>query len=822
MNFKKLTMIAVLAAAQTALVVPAAGAEGAGTGSIETVQNFTMNAASSADGTSGVQQDGGQAAGMASNSLSGDQKNEVAGKDQAVTEGTTNQATTNQGTTNQGTTNQGATGQSTPGTTNGTPADNSGKTEDAQTGNVQPGDAQTDPASQNGSKDASDPTGEQGDDKSTGDVNGQTGTVTDQGQSGGTPVTFSDPLQAGPDQLILMMNSNKMYQNGKLYLAGQPMAVKNGVSYVAIRAMVERAGLKLTYDNKTKETIIMKDGKELRFKTNSNVYRVDGVSTKMKGPAYQQKNVFMVPLTSITQALNIPYTVDQPNKRVILTLSSKPVAAFTVSPKDIFAGETTVTYTTQTKVADGREIVDERWEGKEDVFQEPGQHTITHYVQDSSGQWSEPYTVTVNVLKPNEPPVANFTTDKEEYKMGEKVTITDLSTDDEDAIVSREWLNGRKAFFTPGPVTIRLIVTDKHGATSEFQKTINITNETLYTEDQFNKLFTDVGDKFTFDGSQVPSWKNLQYQISSEASTLIRSNSPETVYQEGILYRETGLGATRFMIHHVNSTGKNMKLYVIATNTYTDAPAQLTFENFGMGGPNPYPTLTGKVSTERYFQTMQNQSACQVVTLAPGESKVIMPDISKIKMKQGDTISVLSDAFSDLPIQYTFIMIDENKDPLKTLPFLTNLERDVHNRGTYPDSTRLIRYDDVVGDTPSRLVLGDDNQDPNLRGLDGIYGTEASNAGNFGVLYKITLSRVAPHTLITLNPRGGLYTGVVLVNGQPVQVAKNVSVNAPHEASVLYRTGNGEENVEIWYTAASGSNLPINLLFTPLPEVKTP
>ncbi|MDR9852732.1 stalk domain-containing protein [Paenibacillus sp. VCA1] len=813
MNFKKLTMIAVLAAAQTALVVPAAGAEGAVTGTTETIQNITANT----DAASNAKQDGAaNAAGIADNSKNGEPSNNALGKDQAVT-GTTNPGTTNTGTTNAGTTNTGTTNTGTTDGNNG----NVNQNDSGKTGDVQSGDSQTDQASQDGSKNAQDPSG---DVNPTGQTSGQNG-ASDPGKDGksaGTSVTSTDPLQAGSDQLILMMNSNKMYQNGKLYLAGQPMAVKNGVSYVAIRAMVERAGLKLTYDNKTKETIIMKDGKELRFKTNSNVYRVDGVSTKMKGPAYQQNNVFMVPLTSITQALNIPYTVDQANKRVILTLSTKPVAAFTVSPSEIIAGETTVTYTTQTKVSNGLEIVDERWEGKEDVFQEAGPHTITHYVQDSSGQWSDPYTVTVNVVKPNEPPVAKFTTDKDEYKMGEKVTITDLSTDDENAIVSREWLNDRKAFFTPGPVTIRLTVTDKHGATSEFQKTINITNETLYTEDQFNKLFTDVGDKFAFDGSQVPSWKNLQYQISSEPSTLIRSNSPETVYQEGLLYRETGLGNTRFMVHHVNSTGKNMKLYVIATNTNAGTPAQLTIQDFGMGGPNLYPTLTGKVSTERYFQSMQNQTARQVINLAPGESKVIMTDISKIKMKQGDTISALADAFSDLPIQYSFIMIDESKDPLQTLPYLTNLERDVHNRGTYPDSTRLIRYDDLVGDTPSRLVLGDNSQDPNLTGLDGIYGTETSNAGNFGVLYKITVSRVAPHTLITLNPRGGLYTGVVMVNGQPVQVAKNVSVNAPHEASVLYRTGNGEENVEIWYTAAPGSNLPINLLFTPLPEVKTP
>ena len=99
------------------------------------------------------------------------------------------------------------------------------------------------------------------------------------------------------------------------------MAVKQGVSYVAIRAMVERAELKLSYDNKTKETIILKDGNELRFTTGSSNYKVNGQVRPMKGPAYQSNNVFMVPLTAITQALDIPYTVNQPEKKVILDLS---------------------------------------------------------------------------------------------------------------------------------------------------------------------------------------------------------------------------------------------------------------------------------------------------------------------------------------------------------------------------------------------------------------------------------------------------------------------------------------------------------------------
>ncbi|MFD1905444.1 copper amine oxidase N-terminal domain-containing protein [Paenibacillus rhizoplanae] len=100
-----------------------------------------------------------------------------------------------------------------------------------------------------------------------------------------------------------MMNSNKMFRNGTPYTANQPMAVKNGVSYVSIRAMVEMVGVAFTYDAKTKEVIVTKGTSIMRFKTDSKIYTVDGTKVTMKGPAYQFKGTFMIPLTSITSAL---------------------------------------------------------------------------------------------------------------------------------------------------------------------------------------------------------------------------------------------------------------------------------------------------------------------------------------------------------------------------------------------------------------------------------------------------------------------------------------------------------------------------------------
>ncbi|WMT42592.1 copper amine oxidase N-terminal domain-containing protein [Paenibacillus sp. D2_2] len=649
------------------------------------------------------------------------------------------------------------------------------------------------------------------------DVNGSNPSTTDPTT---TPDSNVNATGAGAGQLILMMNSNKMYQGGKEYIAGYPMEVKNGVSYVSIRAIVERAGLQLSFDNKTKETIISRGNDELRFKLNTANYRVNGVVTPMKGTSYSAKNNFMVPLTAITKALGIPYSVDNVGKRVILNLSTKPVASFSIGNKEVIAGETDVQYLTNSYSPSGLDIVNEEWTGRQDMFTDPGTYTVTYRVQDSNGQWSEPFSLKINVGKPHTPPLANFMTDKDTYKMGEMITYTDLSTD-EVGIKERVWENNERAFFTPGKMTIRLKVVNQFGLTSTVERTITITNELLYSRDDFNKLFTPVGEKYAFDGTSVPSWERVNYSISSDPVTLIRSNSPETVYSEGRVYRETASGAIRFMVHHVNSTGKNMKMYVVATNK-NDTTTRLTQTSLGFAGPTPIATAAGKSSVERYYKSLQSGSQYKDVWIAPGDSKIIMTELNATTMKQGDVISLFADMYSDQALEFNVIMIDPNKDPLTLAQSLSlpNLEQDVHNRGTYEDSTRYLQYNELIGTTKQRLLIGDNSNDPFQVGHDGITNDYKLNAGNFGVLYKIKLYRVAPNTLITFNPRGGRYSGSIMVNGDIVQLSTGSSLSAPNDANVLFRTGDREQTVEFVFTAAPGSNLSVNLLFQPLPEKK--
>lgn len=646
-----------------------------------------------------------------------------------------------------------------------------------------------------------------------------------------TPVVSIDPASTlGTDKLILVINGNQMYQNGQTYTAAQPMVAKNGVSYIAVRSFVNRVGLKVTYDAKTKETVITKGKDELRFKLNNDTYTVNGVPTKMKGASFQQKNTFMVPLTSITQALGLPYKIDYKARTITLTISSKPTASFTVEPQKIIAGETMVTYRTKSESPSGYAIVDERWEGRQDIYTDPGVYTITYSVQDATGQWSDPYSQTITVAAPNVPPVAQFTTDKDTYRMGEPVTYTDQSYDPDGTLPeanSRVWENQKGAYFTPGPQNITLTVTDADGATNTITKTITIIDEILYTQDEYNALFVPIGSKFLFDGGSVPSMRKVERYNTSEDVTLYRSNSPESVFSTGKMYEDTLSGKVRFMIHHANYTGKRVTMYVVATNNNA-TPTTIRTLDSGFGGPSPFATAAGKVSVQRYHQSVIAGNKKSNVTLQPGESRIVLTELNAIPMADKTVISLIADVESTQPITYSTLMIDTGLDPFEAAKTLTTAPRDgVHNRGTYPLATKIVDvYEPVGGATSSKLVIGDNKDDLNLVGTDAPNNMVESNLGNFGVLYKIHLDKVAPNTLITFNGRGGKYAGWLTVNGQLVELSAQSlglvgsALNTSSEAGVVYRTGNATETLDIEFTPAPGSNLAVNLIFSPLPALK--
>ncbi|MNF09155.1 hypothetical protein D3C80_2097450 [compost metagenome] len=59
-----------------------------------------------------------------------------------------------------------------------------------------------------------------------------------------------------------------------------------------------------------------------------------------------------------------------------------------------------------------------------------------------------------------------------------------------------------------------------------------------------------------------------------------------------------------------------------------------------------------------------------------------------------------------------------------------------------------------------------------------------------------------------------------MINGEVIPVTNTSILKNNSEAGVLYRTGDREESLEIVFTPAGGSNLPVAMMFLPLPETR--
>lgn len=401
------------------------------------------------------------------------------------------------------------------------------------------------------------------------------------------------PVQAqgssnGLEKLVLYQDSKQMVHNGKSILASQPLTAIKGVSYVAARSLMNEIYGKILYDSKTKQYILTSGETELRFKVGQSSYLVNQYTEIVgTGAPYLLKGSLMIPLRTVATNFGISLTSIPKEKKVELTWASKPVAKFSISNTNPYAQQTEVNYTDMSYHPGGLAIIDERWENNLTIFDQAGTYSVTHWVQDANGSWSDPYTVTISVKPPNQPPVAYFTTDKDTYKMGELITYTDESTDDEDRITSRLWTNNARGFFVPGPQLIKLNVVDANGAFNEYYKTIMIEDETLHTKAEFDLLYTEPGDKFPISGSSVLSFPTINYSIIDGDQTLIRANSPETILEEGIYYEDTVSGNVRFLLHNLNGRATPVKIYILVTNENTeDATVRMGAQ--GMAGPNPY------------------------------------------------------------------------------------------------------------------------------------------------------------------------------------------------------------------------------------------
>ncbi|HHT64049.1 MAG TPA: hypothetical protein GXZ75_10260 [Clostridia bacterium] len=493
--------------------------------------------------------------------------------------------------------------------------------------------------------------------------------------------------------------------------------------------------------------------------------------------------------------------------------NKKPVARFFPDNYKVYVDQPII-YTDESYDPDGDEIVEWNWQNRKESFSQPGIYYVSLQVKDRRDAWSDKCVQVIEVVeKPNEPPVARFSVEKTRVAQGETVIFTDESMDpDGDQLVEFQWTGKQRAYFKEGTYPVTLKVKDSRGKWSEpFTVEIQVTEKVLMNEMEYNLHNPLAGEIVNLTDIKPLSFPVLKPASQNYDNTaLLISNSPETVKENGILYRDTIGGSLRLMYHHKNGTNTKKKVYILAGNP-GEQTARITINKKGFGGPSLDDLAIGRNGLARFLESNCHEQ----YTLEPGQVIVLEGVGAAKEIAPEHSVFSMMDLHTTADITFTFVMVDVGTDVLTAFAELPVLERDMHQRGTFFGVNRVYRLE-VEGEQPVRFSLADNNSDYHLGGVDAITGEQVINKGNYGLMYRLKVKAVNRMGILT-NPRGGLFMGATMtedgtVYGVPDNGHRFIKDSSQAVMNLVLNPG---EETELIFMPPVSSTMPVMFLFIP-------
>lgn len=293
-------------------------------------------------------------------------------------------------------------------------------------------------------------------------------------------------------------------------------------------------------------------------------------------------------------------------------------------------------------------------------------------------------------------------------------------------------------------------------------------------------------------------------EILGEDGTLILSNSPETVKESGILYCETLLGPGRLVFHHVNATGDKMQHLVILVKNITKCEQRFEVHKEGTVAPHYHYLEAGNRLLNAYYQC----TTSKFFFLGAGE-QMILYDSSPLEWKNQMVLSGMLDVYASGEVEIIFAMLDK-QDDIDRIETLKKLEMDLAPRGTFQCLTKY-QYVVLPKEENAYMLIEDEHSDW-LMGIDHLTGRTATNYGNYGVLYKITLM-ASEDTTVFICPRGGIFQGTIRWDNGETKVIAREHVFKTIKERINIGTIRKNETRTLEYMLPNGSAAPILLGF---------
>ena len=253
----------------------------------------------------------------------------------------------------------------------------------------------------------------------------------------------------------------------------------------------------------------------------------------------------------------------------------------------------------------------------------------------------------------------------------------------------------------------------------------------------------------------------LEVDSVDSGGTLIFSDSPEYVNDNGILYSDIVEGDARILFYHLNNSFVNTRLAVIVENV-SDQFNTVDINRGAITDPSADFLYVGKTVQTDYMKKSFHSS----IYMLKNDRKLFLDEISSYLIKPGQLLYGVYDFNAAHPVKISVLMYPQAADPLEFSKWAKILPKDEQRlRGTFKNMNRTIttkKIYDPDKDGIGYIMLADDVNDLFKVGIDATDNSEVTNYGNYGINYTINLKTASDSaTRICLTPLGGYYAGAM-------------------------------------------------------------
>ena len=309
------------------------------------------------------------------------------------------------------------------------------------------------------------------------------------------------------------------------------------------------------------------------------------------------------------------------------------------------------------------------------------------------------------------------------------------------------------------------------------------------------------------------------------------------------LQEEVKPGLVRLYLYHVPEPAAAGKTISAVIENLGNQAMELRFIHYAFPAPSADYQRTAKRALMEFFTSQPEKSGRRIL---PGIRATLDPKMDKVVVTRDQLVHGFYEFEVDQPARITVFQRDPNQASLGIIDKLPKLPRAAPGktkgsgagRGLFPSGNFSVTNNPgYVLDTANgamQLIVADGKQDPWIRGRDGLDGAETRDAGNYGVLYRIRVTRASSDgrglallmCKIGANSRwcGKLaaavqVSGGVWKSGAVALPAEQPSFGASGEAALIQKFAplpKGQtETIEVIYSPPGAACIPTPLVFVP-------